>query len=79
VAVRANVRARLLGVRLLRLEADVVLVPATTFVREPILGPPSTGDGERPAPRQSEARCLLDARRLLAESQDMLDRVRGTV
>ena len=64
VAVRAHVRARLLGLRLLRLEADVVLVPARTFVRE-------AGDAR-------DGTCLLDARRLLAESEELLDRVRGT-
>jgi len=78
VAVRANVRARLFGLKLLRLEADVVLVPATTFVREPIPGAPPTGDGLRPAVGHSEAGCLLDARRLLEESEEMLDRITGT-
>ncbi|WP_243057520.1 hypothetical protein [Nocardioides sp. SR21] len=36
--VHANVRARLLGVRLLRIEADIVLAPATPSVAAARLG-----------------------------------------
>jgi len=65
-------------VKLLRLEADVVLVPATTFVRETVAAEPSAADGTGRPPGRLDDGCLLDARRLLAESEEMLDRVRGT-
>lgn len=75
---RAHVLARLLGLKLLRLDADVVLVPATTLVpdgvgrRPPDTEPPSTW-----TPRHgSDAESLWYARRLLAESEELLDGVR---
>jgi hypothetical protein len=75
--VRAHVRARLLGLRLLRLDADVVLVPAAVLVPE---GRARTATGAH-APQQetlrgSDPECLWWAHRLLAESEELLQGVR---
>lgn len=66
--VHAHVLARLLGVRLLRLEADVVLAPALTARPVPTRAV-ATVVAERPGTGQ-----LSDARRLLAAAEDLLDR-----
>jgi hypothetical protein len=76
------VRARLLGLKLLRLEADVVLVPATTLVPDSTVRmPPGTEPAATRTSRQgidpgTAPACLWHARRLLAESEDVLDGVR---
>ena len=69
VMIRASVLARLLGVRLLRLEADITLVPAD-------LGSSTVG----PSPRvvtgsaaMDGSRDLTDARELLAHASRTLD------
>ena len=82
VAVRANVRARLFGLKLLRLEADVVLVPATTFVREPIPGAPSQmmecaprRGSLKPVVCWTRAGCSQSPRRCWTGSEEALQRL----
>jgi len=63
-------------VRLLRLDADVVLVPAATLVPADQAG--ESPNESRPGPAaisSDDRRCLWDARRLLLESEDVLDGV----
>ena len=67
--VHANVLARLLGVRILRLEADVVLAPALTarpIETRALASVPVEGSAHRSGGQ------LSDARRLLAAAEDLL-------
>jgi hypothetical protein len=70
VVIRASVLGRLLGIRLLRLEADITLVPADP-------GPPSTvGPSSGVVTRfatTGRSRDLTDARELLAHASRTLD------
>ena len=70
VIIRASVLGRLLGIRLLRLEADISLVPAD-------LGPSSTVGPFPPVVTSSAttdgSRDLTDARDLLAHASRTLD------
>lgn len=83
VVVRATVLARVLGVKLLRLEADVVLAPAE--LRAPALPHPAVGvDGDRPdvvrgpplERRRPPHGRLADAIRMLGEADASLARAR---
>jgi hypothetical protein len=70
VIIRASVLGRLLGIRLLRLEADISLVPAD-------LGPSSSTVGPFPRVTSSAttdgSRDLTDAQDLLAHASRTLD------
>lgn len=74
--VHANVLARLLGVRLLRVEADIILTPAAPAIRTT----PGQGGLRALAPAPSERHRLPaggqlgDARRLLADAEVLLGR-----
>lgn len=71
-AVRADVVARLLGLRLLKLHAEVILVPATTLGHgravESSTRPPASVDGA------SSPATLARAHQLLVESDEILGR-----
>ena len=83
VLVEADVHARVLGLRLLRLDATVVLLPAGT---RPAAAPSVPSVAARPAaasvaPAQAPPRALTDgaapllrARRLIAEADELLAR-----
>ena len=62
VIIRASVLGRLLGIRLLRLEADISLVPAD-------LGPSSTVG---PFPRVVTSSATTDGSRDLTDARDLL-------
>jgi hypothetical protein len=77
--VRASILARLLGIRLLRLEADVLLVPARVQEAADI---ELTGRARSSQPagfetvdpvRMNDTRGLLDAQRLLQRAARTLD------
>jgi hypothetical protein len=70
VVIRASVLGRLLGLRLLRLEADISLVPAD-LASSSTVGP-STGVVTRSATADG-SRDLIDARALLAHASRTLD------
>jgi hypothetical protein len=69
VVIRASVLGRLLGIRLLRLEADITLIPAD-------LGSSTVGPSPRvvtSSPTTDGSRDLTDARELLAHASRTLD------
>jgi hypothetical protein len=69
VVIRASVLVRLLGMRLLRLEADITLVPAD-------LGSSTVGRSPRvvtSSPATDGSRDLTDARELLGHASRTLD------
>ncbi len=71
VRVEGHVLARLLGVRLLRLDAEVVLIPAR--LADPVLPAPRTRSAQpaaQPHPAQfARSSGLVEARRLVAACQ----------
>jgi hypothetical protein len=72
VVIRASVLGRLLGLRLLRLEADISLVPADLASSSTVGVGPSTGVVTRSATADG-SRDLIDARALLAHASRTLD------
>jgi hypothetical protein len=69
VVIRASVLGRLLGIRLLRLEADITLVPAD-------LGSSTVGPSPRvvtSSPTTDGSRDLTDVRELLGHASRTLD------
>lgn len=87
VLVEADLSARLLGVRLLTLRADVVLLPAQLregpalegeVVPSPtVVSSPGGPNGSRRTPRSDDNAVIAEAVRLVAESGRMLDRLDG--
>lgn len=81
VVVEADVSASLLGLRLLRVRADVVLVPARVEGRSALEGQvvtsrPQASNGAHRVTRGDRTGVLAEATRLVTESGRTLDRLR---
>ena len=82
MAIGASIRARLFGLRLLHLDADVTILPASSRSGGTVRGPRGRPSASRPSTANGNGRIgagLADATRVLEASASELDEARETM